>query len=157
MIISSKQRLKKIIEQAKRQNKKVLIKKGVFDIIHPGHIYAVKQFKKLADIIIIFIQSGSLTRRKKGKKRPINSAWQRAEVVEGIKDVDYVFLDKSKSREETLCLLEYLKPDIIAIIKVSKGKTEKYTRPYWELKEFPDKKKETFSTTRIINKIIKRY
>lgn len=157
MIISSKERLKKLIDKAKKQNKKVLIKKGVFDFIHPGHIYAIKQFKKFADIIIIFIQSDSLTRRKKGKKRPINSQKQRAEVAEGIKGIDCVFLDKSKSREETLRLLEYLRPDIIAIVKVSKGKTEKYARPYWELKEFPDKKKETFSTTRIINKIIKRY
>ncbi len=157
MIISSKERLKKIIERAKKDNKKILIKKGVFDIIHPGHIYTIKQFKKLADIVIIFIQSDSLTIRNKGNKRPINGQRQRAEVVEGIKGVDYVFLDKSESQEECLSLLEYLRPDIIAIIKASKGKTKKYTRPYWRLKEFPDKKKETFSTSRIINKIIKRY
>ena len=154
MIISSQKKLKKIIEQAQKQNKKVLIKKGVFDIIHPGHIYSIRQFKKFADIVIIFIQSGFLTRKEKGEKKPINSAKQRAEVINGIKNVDYVYIDKSKSMEECLALLEYLKPNIIAIVK--KRKTKEYDRPYWELKEFPDKNKKLFSTSNIINKIIKK-
>jgi len=155
MIISSKKKLKEIIDQAHKQNKKVLIKKGVFDIIHPGHIYSIRQFKKAADVVIIFIQSQILTKKKKGNKRPINSQRQRAEVVEGIKHVDYVYLDKSKSREECLSLLEKLKPNLIAIVKVDKTKTKRYARPYWELKEFPDKKKKSFSTSAIINKILK--
>ena len=154
MIISKKKKLKQIIDQAQKQNKKVLIKKGVFDIIHPGHIYSIRQFKKSADIVIIFIQSGFLTRKEKGEKKPVNSSRQRAEVINGIKNVDYVYIDKSKSMEESLSLLEYLKPDIIAIVK--KRKTKKYDRPYWDLKEFPDKNKRIFSTSNIINKIIKK-
>lgn len=154
MIISSKKKLKQIIDQAQKQNKKVLIKKGVFDIIHPGHIYSINRFKKFADIVIIFIQSSFLTKKEKGQKKPINSSKQRAEVINGIRNVDYVYIDKSKSMEESLSLLEYLKPDIIAIVK--KRKTKKYDRPYWELKEFPDKNKQIFSTSNIINKIIKK-
>jgi len=155
MIISNEKKLKKIIKQAQKQKKKVLIKKGVFDIVHPGHIYSINQFKKAADIVIIFIQSQILTKKKKGNKRPINNQRQRAEVVEGIKHVDYVYLDKSKSQEECLNLLDKLKPDIIAIVKVDKIKTKRYARPYWKLKEFPDKKKKSFSTSAIINKILK--
>jgi len=157
MIISSQKKLKQIIEHAHKENKKVLIKKGVFDLIHPGHIYALKKFKKETDIVIIFIQSDILTKKKKGNKRPINNQKQRAQVVAGVKYVDYVYLDKSKSAEECLILLEGLKPDLIAIVKVSKEKTERYVRSYWELKEFPNKKKKDFSTSAIINKIIKKY
>jgi len=154
MIISKKKKLKQIINQAQEQNKKVLIKKGVFDIIHPGHIHSVNQFKKSADVVIIFIQSGFLTKKEKGEKKPINNSKHRAEVMDGIKNVDYVYIDKSKSMEKTLPLLEYLRPDIIAIVK--KRKTKEYDRPYWELKEFPDKNKKIFSTSNIINKILKK-
>ncbi|MBU4369619.1 adenylyltransferase/cytidyltransferase family protein [Patescibacteria group bacterium] len=154
MIVSKKKKLKQIIEQAQKQNKKVLIKKGVFDIIHPGHIYSIRQFKKYADIVIIFVQSGFLTKKEKGEKKPINSSKQRAEVINGVKNVDYVYIDKSKSMEECLSILEYLRPDIIAVVK--KRKTKKYDRPYWELKEFPDKNKQIFSTSNIINKIINK-
>jgi len=157
MMISGRENIKRIIGEAKKKHKRVLIKKGVFDIIHPGHIYAIREFKKLADIVIIFIQSDYLTGKEKGNKRPINNQKQRAEVVDGINGVDYVYLDKSKSREECLSLLEYLKPHIIAIVKTTKGETETYARPYWILKEFPDRKKGTFSTSRVINKITKKY
>ena len=85
MIIKNKSKLKKIIEQAKSENKSVLIKKGVFDLIHPGHIFAIDLFSKKADIVIILIQSDEFTKKKKGKERPINPQLQRAQVIDGIK------------------------------------------------------------------------
>ncbi|MBU2229053.1 adenylyltransferase/cytidyltransferase family protein, partial [Patescibacteria group bacterium] len=100
MIVSTREKLKEIIESAKKTGKSVLIKKGVFDIIHPGHIYAISNFKKYADIVIILIQSDEFTRKKKGNKRPINDQEQRVSVMDRIKDVDYVYADKSNSREE---------------------------------------------------------
>lgn len=157
MILDDKEKLKKIIHKVQKQGKKVLIKKGVFDIIHPGHIYALSQFKKYADIVIIFVQSDILTRKKKGPQRPINNQKYRAEALDGLKNIDYIYLDKSKSREECLSLLEYLKPNLIAIVKHDQKKTKKYARPYWELKEFLDKEKKSFSTSLIIKKIIKKY
>ncbi len=157
MILNDREKLKKIIQKAQKQGKKVLIKKGVFDIIHPGHIYALSQFKKYADIVVIFVQSDILTRKEKGYQRPINSQKHRAEVLDGLKDIDYIYLDKSKSREECLSLLEHLRPNLIAIIRYDQEKTKRYDRPYWELKEFFDKKKKNFSTSLIIKKIIEKY
>lgn len=154
MIINSKLKLKQIIETYQKQNKTVLIKKGVFDIIHPGHIYAISQFKKKADIVIILIQSDSFTKLKKGKSRPINSQKQRAEVVSGIKGVDYIFLDKCNSREEYIKLLNYLKPNILAVTALDSKKTKKYKNKFWKLLEFPDKNLPGYSTTEIINKIL---
>jgi cytidyltransferase-like protein len=91
MIITDKSKLKKIIESAKRSGKTVLIKKGVFDIIHPGHVYTINLFKKQADVVVILTQSDKFTRMKKGPKRPINSQKQRTMVVDGIKGVDYTY------------------------------------------------------------------
>ncbi len=48
-------------------------------------------------------------------------------MLEGLKYIDYIYLDKSKSREECLSILEYLKPDVIAIVKRSQEKTKNMT------------------------------
>ncbi len=154
MVIINKLRLKKIIDSAKRSGKSVLIKKGVFDIIHPGHISIIDTFKKHADIVIIMAQSDKFTKKKKGGDRPINNQKQRGMVIDGLKNVDYTYLDKSNSRKEYLKLLEYLKPTILAIIPENKQKTKDYSSPFWKLKEFPDKKNRAYSTTKIINKIL---
>ena len=157
MIIKNKIELKKIIEKEKTNGKSVLIKKGVFDIIHPGHIYAIDLFSKKADIVIILIQSDKFTKKKKGKTRPINPQKQRAQVIDGIKGVDYVYLDKSNSREEYIRFLEYLKPTILVITSENKKKDKEYLNKNWKLIPIPDKKDFFVSTTEIINRVLKKY
>lgn len=157
MIIKNKIELKKIIGKEKKNGKSVLIKKGVFDIIHPGHIYAIDLFSKEADIVIILIQSDKFTKKKKGKTRPINPQKQRAQVIDGIKGVDYVYLDKSNSREEYIRFLEYLKPTILVITSENKKKDKEYLNKNWKLIPIPDKKDFFVSTTEIINRVLKKY
>lgn len=157
MIIKNKIELKKIIGKEKKNGKSVLIKKGVFDIIHPGHIYAIDLFSKKADIVIILIQSDKFTKKKKGKTRPINPQKQRAQVIDGIKGVDYVYLDKSNSREEYIRFLEYLKPTILVITSENKKKDKEYLNKNWKLIPIPGKKDFFVSTTEIINRVLKKY
>lgn len=156
MQISTKEELKCIIDAAKKTWKSVLIKKGVFDIIHPWHIFAIQMFAKSADIVIILTQSDEFTAKKKGSSRPVNSQRQRTEVVEGIRGVDYTYQDKSNSREEYIDFLNYLKPTILAVTSVDKKKTKDYSSPFWELKEFPDKVQAWYSTTEIINRVLEK-
>jgi cytidyltransferase-like protein len=152
MIIKNKEKLKRIIDSAKKSGKPVLIKKGVFDIIHLGHIYSIKRFTQTADITIILVQSDKLTKVRKGSSRPINNQKSRLEVVDSIKGVDYVYPDKSNSREEYINFLNYLGPTIVAITKIDSKKTKAYSGLYWKLKEFPDKELLGYSTTSMINK-----
>lgn len=156
MIINSRIKLRSIIESAKKSHKSVLVKKGVFDIIHPGHVFAIKMLKKKADIVIILTQSDKFTAEKKGISRPINNQKQRTEVVDGIKGVDYTFPDKSNSRQDYIDFLNYLKPTILAVTSVDAKKTKDYSSPHWILKEFPDKKKPGFSTTEVINRVLNK-
>ncbi len=156
MLIKEKSELKKIIDSAKNSGKSVLIKKGVFDIIHPGHVYTLNLFKDFADIVIILIQSDEFTKKKKGPTRPINNQEQRALVIDGIKGVDYTYLDESNSREEYIEFLKFLKPTIVAITALDEEKTNLYLNSEWELKEFTAKKIPDFSTTGIINKVLEK-
>ena len=153
MIISDRGQLKEVITSAKSSGRSVLIKKGVFDIIHPGHIFAMTKFKECADIIIILVQSDEFTKKKKSADRPINNQQQRAMVMDGLKNVDYVYLDQSNSREDYMELLTFLEPTIVAVSSIDPQKTATYSRGVWELKEFPDKNKPGFSTSDIISRI----
>jgi cytidyltransferase-like protein len=157
MIVENKEKLKQIIDCAKKENKKVLIKRGVFDIIHPGHVFAINFLKKQTDILILGTVSNEYIKKVKCKKRPINDQRQRSEVLAAIKGVDYVFEDKSVSRNESIKLLQFLKPTILAITLGDLQKTKEYTNSDWKLLEIPDKKKTGFSTTDIINRILERY
>ena len=154
MIIKDKAKLKKIIERAKRAGKSVVIKKGVYDIIHPGHIHAIRQMKKMADIVIISIMSDKQVKKLKGKMRPINTQKQRGQVVDGIAGVDYSFLDKSGSGDEYRKVINYLKPTILVITKVDPKKRWTSDDQTWKIVETDDKMMPEFSSTKIINKII---
>jgi glycerol-3-phosphate cytidylyltransferase len=156
MVVDSLEKLIEIVEKEKSQGKRVLIKKGDFDILHPGHIFAIQEFQKIADIVIILIQCDAVTTANKGPTRPINSQQQRASVIDSIKGVDYVFLDSSKSREEYLSLLKKIKPTILAVTKKDKKKTQDYSTELWELKEFEDKNLPGFSTSEIIKKVLEK-
>lgn len=153
MVINSKEELKELISTSRKKGKKVLIKKGVFDIIHPGHIHAIKMFTKQCDVLIILVISDESVKIKKGEKRPINPQKQRLEVMNGLEGVDYVYPDKTVSREEYIELLKFLKPDIVAVTSVDDKKTKAYSAGSWKLLEFPDKKKPGYSTTEIIKRI----
>lgn len=156
MIIRNKKKMKDIIDSAKRGGKSVFIKRGTFDIIHPGHIYAIRKFKKIADVIIILIQLDGTVRSRKGNDRPINSQDQRMKVMDGIAGVDYVFADKTQSRQEYIDLLNYFQPNIVAVTKTDKEKEEAYSNHNWILKQFPDKKGPSYSTTSIVKRVLKQ-
>ena len=99
----------------------------------------------------------NIQRRKKWNSRPINNQQQRNEVIDGINGVDYVYSDKSNSREEYIEFLNYLKPTILAVTSVDKEKTKDYSSTIWKEIEFPDKAQPWYSTTEIINKVLEKY
>ena len=95
-----------IIEELKRQNKKVVFTNGCFDILHVGHLSYLNDAKKQGDILIVGVNSDMSVKRLKGESRPINSEVDRAEMLCGLKAVDYTVIFE----EDTPCeLLDELK------------------------------------------------
>lgn len=152
MIIRDKHKLEEIIQSEKKAGKSVLVKKGVFDIIHPGHIFAINLLRKETDTVVILVQSDELTEKQKGSGRPINGQEQRMTVVDAIKGIDYVYPDESRSREEYIDFLKYLKPTMVAVKSGDQGKTQAYSSHLWTLKEFSEEDGPDFSTTKIIHR-----
>lgn len=102
-----------IIEEAEGmvEKKKRVMVAGVFDIIHPGHIYLISRAAELGDVIVVVARDSTVERLK--GRRPIIPEDQRLEVVKSIKGVKEAFL--GNEGEDMLRIVEELKPDIILL------------------------------------------
>jgi D-beta-D-heptose 7-phosphate kinase/D-beta-D-heptose 1-phosphate adenosyltransferase len=103
--------LVRIRNALKRRRKKVVFTNGCFDILHRGHIECLRKAKSFGEVLIVGLNSDSSVRRIKGKKRPILSQDDRAEILASLEMVDYVVI----FREETpLKVIASLVPDVLA-------------------------------------------
>ena len=82
--------LKGIIVKLKKQGKRIAFTNGCFDILHYGHVKYLKKAKKLADILVVALNSDSSVKKLKGKNRPITPLRQRMEILAGLETVDFV-------------------------------------------------------------------
>ena len=108
-MILSKETAAKLIEELKLQGKKVVFTNGCFDILHVGHLRYLNEAKKQGDILIVSVNSDSSVRQLKGEGRPINNEIDRAEMLSGLKAVDFTVIFEELTPIETL---EKLKPSI---------------------------------------------
>ena len=68
---------------------KIVLTTGGFDPLHSGHIKYFEAAKKLGNILIVGVNSDEWLTRKKG--RPFMPWAERAEIVDNLKMVDYVY------------------------------------------------------------------
>lgn len=97
-------------QEARRKGEKVVFTNGVFDLLHVGHLDYLTKSKKMADLLIVGLNSDSSSRLLKGEGRPLNSETDRAELLTGLKCVDLVVIFPE---ETPLELIKILKPDFL--------------------------------------------
>lgn len=151
-MILSKETAAKLIEELKLQGKKVVFTNGCFDILHVGHLRYLNEAKRQGDILIVGVNSDASVKQLKGSTRPINNEIDRAEMLSGLKAVDFTVIFDELTPIETL---DKLKPSI----HVKGGDYDKNTLPETSTVEknggevrilsFIEGK----STTNIVNKI----
>ncbi|MGC8661854.1 MAG: adenylyltransferase/cytidyltransferase family protein, partial [Nitrososphaeria archaeon] len=90
---------------------KVVLAGGVFDIIHPGHIYFLKKAKELGDVLVVVVARDVNVIKFKGNK-PMNNENLRRELVDAIKYVDAAILGDENDLMKTV---QIVRPDIIAL------------------------------------------
>ena len=79
-----------LVDNLKRQGKRVVFTNGCFDLLHPGHLRVLSEARKLGDVLIVAINSDRSARELKGQERTIQPQAERAEILAALKVVDYV-------------------------------------------------------------------
>lgn len=103
-------KLMTIIQELKKQDKKIVFTNGCFDIIHLGHLKLLKECKKYGDILIIGLNSDNSIKKIKGDSRPINNENYRAKFLEFLEFVDYIIIFEEAT---PLQLIKTIVPDIL--------------------------------------------
>ena len=83
---------------------------GVFDLLHPGHLYFLTEAKKLGDELLVVIARDQTARRL--KHEPYVPEQLRREMVEALKPVDRAVLGSTTDIYETVVRE---RPSIIAL------------------------------------------
>lgn len=99
----------KMIESLKKQGKKVVFTNGCFDILHVGHMTYLEEAKAFGDYLFVGVNSDDSVKRLKGPTRPINNEKDRAELLAGLKAVDYTVIFTEDTPVE---IIGELKPSI---------------------------------------------
>jgi len=90
------------------KREKIVFTNGIFDLFHPGHLYLLREAKKLGDYLVIGINSDKSAERI--KRKPIVSESDRKQILESLEFVDKVeIFDESTP----LRLIKQIKPDIL--------------------------------------------
>ena len=107
--VLNREEASKLIEELKKQGEKVVFTNGCFDILHVGHMTYLEEAKEFGDYLFVGVNSDESVKRLKGPTRPINSEDDRAELLAGLKAVDYTVIFTEDTPVE---LIGELKPSI---------------------------------------------
>ncbi len=99
-----------LLERARERGRVVVFTNGCFDIIHRGHVQYLLEAKRLADILVVGLNSDDSVRRIKGAGRPLFSEEDRAFVLAALAAVDYIVVFE---QDTPLEIILALKPDIL--------------------------------------------
>ena len=91
------------------KNKKVVFTNGCFDVLHVGHVRYLTAAKNFGDVLIVGLNTDESVKKLKGESRPINNQFDRAEVLLGLKAVDYVIFFGENTAEN---LIAEINPDV---------------------------------------------
>ena len=83
---------------------------GTFDLIHMGHIYFLKEAKKLGDHLIVIVATDNTVRKL--KHEPVTPENIRLNLIQELKIVDEAYLGYE---DDMYKIVEETKPDVIAL------------------------------------------
>jgi D-beta-D-heptose 7-phosphate kinase/D-beta-D-heptose 1-phosphate adenosyltransferase len=98
------------IAQWKVLERTIAFTNGVFDILHPGHIFSLGQAAKEADFLIVGVNSDESVKRLKGTGRPVNQESSRALILASLLMTDAVIIF---GEDTPLELIKAIKPDVL--------------------------------------------
>jgi rfaE bifunctional protein nucleotidyltransferase chain/domain len=107
--VLSESQLIETVARERAAGRTVAFANGCFDLLHVGHVRYLQAAAKEADRLVVAVNDDPSAAKLKGPGRPIIAAADRAELVAGLRGVDYVTLFSDPTVER---LITVLKPDV---------------------------------------------
>jgi rfaE bifunctional protein nucleotidyltransferase chain/domain len=101
--------LKKIIDSAKSDGKRIVFANGCFDVLHVGHVRYLQEARALGDLLVVGLNSDGSVRKLKGEGRPVLDQNARATLLQAMECVDYIVIFEDDTVDR---LLVELKPHL---------------------------------------------
>ena len=108
--ILSRDTLPAFLRRVRKQNQTIVFTNGCFDLLHVGHLRYLNEAARLADYLVIGVNSDASVKMLKGEKRPIVPGIQRAEMICGLGCVDAAVIFEE---ETPLELIRVVRPDFL--------------------------------------------
>lgn len=83
--------------RSQHENETIVLTSGTFDLLHVGHLRYLEAVKSLGEIMVVMLSGDNRIKARKGPKRPIIPENDRAQMLDALKIVDYVFIDPATS------------------------------------------------------------
>jgi rfaE bifunctional protein nucleotidyltransferase chain/domain len=102
---------RELAARVRAQGGTVVAAGGCFDLLHAGHISLLENARRAGDCLIVCLNSDASVRRRKGPRRPLVPAADRARVLTALGCVDAVAVFEEDTPEE---LLRAIRPHVWA-------------------------------------------
>ncbi len=108
-LVVTRDQLIDAVARERAAGRSIVFANGCFDLLHVGHVRYLQAAAKEGDRLVVAVNDDRSASALKGPGRPIVLEADRAELVAGLRDVDYVVLFGETTVE---ALLTLIKPDV---------------------------------------------
>jgi rfaE bifunctional protein nucleotidyltransferase chain/domain len=103
------EQLAAVAKEMRDKGRKLVLTNGCFDLLHAGHVRYLRSARAQGDALAVAINGDESAHALKGEGRPLNSAADRAEIIEALECVDHVIIF---AEVRATHLLEKVRPGI---------------------------------------------
>lgn len=102
--------IKVIVDNARKNGKRVVFTNGCFDLLHRGHVHVLREAKACGDLLIAGVNSDKSVKQIKGPTRPVLPESDRSELLAAMEMVDYVVLF---DEPDPYRVISAIRPDVL--------------------------------------------
>lgn len=113
-------KLKLIVEEYRKQGKKIVLTQGSWDMLHIGHILYIAKAGTYGDVLIVGVDSDALIKKEKGPNRPVYPESERVPTITFLKPVSIVTLRYAEHKVGDL--VRVVKPNFFVISETTTGR-----------------------------------
>jgi len=89
-IVRDLDELARRLDALKTAGKRIVMTNGTFDLLHVGHLRSLADARSRGDVLLVAVNSDASVRGYKGPNLPIQPEDERAELLAGLRCVDFV-------------------------------------------------------------------